>query len=67
MKNQFQILREIGLEENIEIKRAKRGDYSKIGIHLLYPTIDELHDAFDTAQKDMFPAIYIHTSYTWRK
>lgn len=32
----------------------------KIGIHLLNPSQDEIDDAVSVAERDMFPAIYIH-------
>lgn len=42
-------------------------DGHRIGIHLLSPTEDEINDALDTAAKDMFPAVIIHTADTWAK
>lgn len=67
MRNQFQILKEVALEEGIEIKIAKKStkDLHKQGIHLKYPSFDELHDALDQAQKNGFKTIYIHNANTW--
>lgn len=50
----------------IKIIRAKVGDHSKIGIHLLEAEQFELENALDRAERDNFPAIYLHTFKTWR-
>lgn len=50
----------------IKIIRAKPGDHSKIGIHLLDAEQFELDDAMERAERDNFPAIYLHTFKTWR-
>lgn len=50
----------------IEIVLATRPEEkSMIAIHLLNPTEDELMDALETAQKDLFPRIVIHGEETW--
>jgi len=50
----------------VKVIRVKSFDSkSMIGIHLLMPTQRELEDAVETALRDMFPAIYIHTFSTW--
>ena len=65
MKSQFQVLKEVALEMGIEIKLAKKRDYSKQGIHRLYPDLHDLQDALDIAERDGFKTIYIHTGKTW--
>lgn len=43
----------------------KKSDASRQGIHLLCPSLDELQDAIDTAEKDGFCRIFLHTHFTW--
>lgn len=54
-------------DTGIEFVRVKSfdPDRSLIGIHLLEPTQCELEDAVQVAERDMFPAIYIHRLNTW--
>lgn len=47
-------------ELGIKIKVATEADRNAIGIHLLHPDLDALEDALIVAERDMFPAIYIH-------
>lgn len=57
---------ELASELGIEIKIAKNlKDQNRIAIHLLNPDLDELEDALQTAERDMFPTIVIHTVKTW--
>lgn len=49
-----------------KVLRAKLGDASKIAIHLLEPEDFELEAAMERAERDNFPAIYLHTFKTWR-
>lgn len=67
MKNQFQVLKEVAKEMGIDIKIAKSGDAYKQGIHKLYATLDDIQDALDVAERDLFKTIYIHNRNTWRK
>ena len=54
--------------ENIGVRiyRAKVGDASKIGVHVLEAEQFELERALEKAERDNFPAIYLHTFRTWR-
>lgn len=47
----------------IKAKNAK--DAQCVGVHLLNPTLDELMDAVNVAERDMFPRVVIHNSRTW--
>lgn len=38
-----------------------------IAIHLLNPDLDALEDALQVAERDMFPAIVLHSNQTWCK
>lgn len=49
----------------VKIIRVKKHDHSMIGIHLLMPNQRELEDALNVAERDLFPAIYIHKFSTW--
>jgi hypothetical protein len=40
-------------------------DQTRIAIHLLEPSLDELESALETAERDMFPAIVVHSKLTW--
>lgn len=66
MKNQFQALKEIAQDVGVSIKVAKPGDATKQGIHKLYPTMHDMHDAMDVAERDGFKTIYIHNANTWK-
>lgn len=58
----FDMAAEIG----VQIKIAKTTkDSQAIAIHLLNPEIDEVASALETAERDMFPTIMIHTELTW--
>lgn len=50
----------------VRIVRARPGDHSNVGIHLLEAEQFELEDALERAARDSFPAIYLHTFKTWR-
>lgn len=55
-------------DTGIKFIRVKSGDDSqagKVGIHLLLPTQRELENAVERAERDLFPAIYIHGFSTW--
>lgn len=54
-------------ESGIKVVRVKtnKAAAGKIGIHLLRPTQRELEQAIETAERDMFPAVYIHDFATW--
>lgn len=47
------------------INSRTEADRNKIAIHLLNPTLDDLESALETAQKDMFKLIVLHTIKTW--
>jgi len=50
----------------VKLVVVKRFDAkSQVGIHLLMPSTHELWDALHVAERDLFPAIYIHTFSTW--
>ncbi len=49
------------------IKAINVKDSSRVAIHLLNPSRDELADAFCHAQHDNFPEIVIHTRRTFGK
>lgn len=51
----------------VKILKAKKGDASKQGIHILEPSEEELAQAVEQAERDMFPIIYTHTKATWPK
>jgi hypothetical protein len=51
---------------NIKISQSEKCSF-KIAIHLLNPTLEEVEDALNTAEKDMFKTIMIHTNLTWPK
>lgn len=51
--------------EIIRAKRYTEGKHSLIGIHLLRPSQYELEQALETAERDMFPRIIIHTFNSW--
>lgn len=51
--------------EIIKAKRHEEGKHKLIGIHLLMPTQQELEDALNTAERDMFSRIIIHTFESW--
>ena len=59
----IQAAKEIGIQV---IKAKHSGDAQRVAIHLLNPTTDDLLDAINTAEKDMFPAIVIHNNATWK-
>ncbi len=58
--NRRQDLFDLAIELGIKIKIAKESDFASIGIHLLHPDLDELEDAINVAERDMFTTIYIH-------
>lgn len=59
-------LKEAAKELGIKIVNAKHPkDAQCVGIHLLNPSVDELADAVNVAERDMFPRIVIHNSKTW--
>lgn len=49
------------------VKATSRKDARRIGIHLLNPDTQELDDARETAHRDLFTTIYVHTKRTWPK
>lgn len=49
------------------VKARSVKDSSRVAIHLLNPTRDELASAFCRAQDDNFPEIVIHTRRTFGK
>jgi hypothetical protein len=49
----------------VRLKKYDGKNSERIGIHLLRPDQRELEDALNTAERDMFPAIYIHTFDSW--
>jgi 2-keto-3-deoxy-L-rhamnonate aldolase RhmA len=67
MKNQnkWKTIRAIAKENGIDVVFARKGDAGKQGIHKLNPTTQELHDALDTAERDLFTTVYIHNEKTW--
>jgi hypothetical protein len=42
-------------------------DQKLIAIHVLNPTFSELEDALEQAERDLFPMVVIHTTFTWPK
>ena len=55
-------LKNYAQSNNIKISITKSNKtYSKIGIHLLNPTKEELNDAIERAITNCFPCIYIHS------
>ncbi len=59
-------LKEYAQEIGCKIVRVKDFDSkSMVGIHLLMPSQRELEDALTTAERDLYPAIYIHNFSTW--
>lgn len=62
-KNVYEIARSI----NVRIIRAKdESDASRpSSMHLLNPTIREMLNALEIAERDMFRNIVIHTDKTW--
>lgn len=44
---------------------TKDADRNRIAIHLLEPSFDELANALERAERDLFEAIVIHTQWTW--
>lgn len=49
------------------IKATCIADAQRVAIHLLNPTPGEVFDAIDTACRDNFPAVVIHTRRTFGK
>ena len=47
------------------VKVKNSSDSNKVGIHLFEPTQKELEESTETAIKDVFPTIFIHTKKTW--
>lgn len=45
---------------NVQILKGTKNTRHKIGIHLANPDHDEIVDAIQVAERDMFPAIYIY-------
>jgi len=60
LSSRRQDLIDLAAELGIQIKVAKESDRNAIGIHLLHPDLEALEDALQVAERDMFPAIYIH-------
>lgn len=58
--NRRQELFDMAHDMGINILIAKETDRNAIGIHLLHPDLDALEDALMVAERDNFPAIYIH-------
>jgi len=58
-------VREWSEATGIKVLRAKPGDASKVAIHLLEAEVFELERAMERAERDNFPAIYLHTFKTW--
>lgn len=61
-------IKERAEEIGCEIIRARSYSENKhmlIGIHILRPTQAELEDALNTAERDMFPRIIIHSFDSW--
>lgn len=58
--NRREDLFDLANELGIKIINAKESDKTNIGIHLLAPDLDDLEDALQVAERDMFPAIYIY-------
>ncbi len=64
MRSQCRITKEMKAL-GIKIIRVKTHNHTQIGIHLLCPNQRELEDAIETAERDMFKTIYIHTMSSW--
>jgi len=47
------------------IKAKSQKDQNRVAIHLLNPTQSEIDDAMERAERDLFPAIVLHTVATW--
>lgn len=48
------------------IERAfDESDASRVAVHVLEPTLNELMDAVEKAERDLFSTIMIHDSTTW--
>lgn len=53
-------------EVNVQILEAKSSkDARKIGVHLLNPNAADLFNAVNSAERDLFNVIYVHTKKTW--
>lgn len=48
------------------INATKEADKYLVGIHLLSPDIAELEDALNTAERDLYPTIIIHSNKTFK-
>lgn len=46
---------------------SRKSDQNRVAIHLLEPTEAELYQALETAEKDNFKCIVLHTKFTWPK
>lgn len=51
----------------VRVVKAKIGDSHKIGIHLLNPDQYEFDRAQESADRDGFGKIYLHSCRTWPK
>lgn len=56
------------LSEAIGVKliyASNVGQNGIVGIHLLNPSLDEVHDALERCERDGFSRIIIHSIMTW--
>lgn len=52
-------------EIGVAIRLARHADKDKMGIHLACPTEWDVWDALETADRDMFSTIWIHSVNTF--
>lgn len=58
----------VELDDGTEVKvyrATKKEDAHLVGVHRLYPSMDEIQDAIETAIKDGFEKVILHSSKTW--
>lgn len=72
MTTLFQILKKRELKDRAEsigvklITATRSEDRNIVGIHVVNPTLRDIEDALETAERDLYPAIVIHSMKTWR-